>query len=76
MGDDEDDTRIYKVVLNFDEQYSIWPIDRDNPDGWRDEGMRGAKAECLVHIEHVWTDMRPSSLRNAMEVQAQAETSP
>ena len=53
----------YKVVINHEEQYSIWPADRPNPLGWRDEGSQGTKAECLDHIETVWTDMRPLSLR-------------
>jgi MbtH protein len=47
--------------------YSISPADRDNPAGWRDEGKRGAKAECLEHIDTVWTDMRPLSLREKMD---------
>lgn len=55
-----------KVVLNDEEQYSIWPSGRDNPDGWRDAGFTGGKDECLAHIEQVWTDMRPRSLREAM----------
>jgi MbtH protein len=63
----EDDTdRIYKVVVNHEEQYSIWPADRDNPAGWRDEGTRGTKAECLAHVDEVWTDMRPLSLRQKL----------
>jgi len=57
-----------KVVLNDEEQYSIWPSDRDNPDGWHDAGFAGTKDECLAHIEQVWTDMRPRSLREAMKV--------
>lgn len=64
--DGEDDTR-YKVVVNHEEQYSIWPADRDNPLGWRDAEKAGPKAECLAHIKEVWTDMRPLSLRKAME---------
>ncbi|WP_214318586.1 MbtH family protein [Nonomuraea sediminis] len=56
-----------KVVLNDEEQYSIWPADRDNPSGWYDEGFSGTKDECLEHIERVWTDMRPKSLREAMD---------
>ncbi|TMR94432.1 MbtH family protein [Nonomuraea basaltis] len=55
-----------KVVLNDEEQYSIWPADRDNPSGWYDAGFSGTKDECLEHIEQVWTDMRPKSLREAM----------
>ena len=63
MTDHEDDTTIYKVVVNHEEQYSIWPADRENAPGWRDAGTSGSKAECLAHIERVWTDMRPLSLR-------------
>jgi MbtH protein len=60
---EQEDTTVYKVVLNHEEQYSIWPQYRDNPLGWRDEGKVGLKAECLDHIQKVWTDMRPLSLR-------------
>jgi len=64
---DEDDKRLYKVVINHEEQYSIWPQDRANPLGWRDEGKAGTRKECLAHIDEVWTDMRPLSLRNRMD---------
>jgi MbtH protein len=68
FGDDEsEDKTIYKVVLNHEEQYSIWPADRENPAGWRDDGKKGTKAECLAHIKEVWTDMRPLSLRKQMD---------
>ncbi|MEP6919456.1 MAG: MbtH family protein [Acidobacteriota bacterium] len=62
-----DDTTIYKVVINHEEQYSIWPAGRDNPLGWRDAGRSGLKAECLEYIKEVWTDMRPLSLRQRGE---------
>jgi MbtH protein len=52
-----------KVVVNHEEQYSIWPADRELPLGWREAGTQGTKAECLAYIEEVWTDMRPLSLR-------------
>jgi MbtH protein len=65
--DDSEDTREYIVVLNDEEQYSIWLGDKPVPAGWRAEGKRGSKADCLAHIEQVWTDMRPLSLRRAME---------
>jgi MbtH protein len=65
--DARDDTPLYKVVVNHEEQYSIWPADRDNAPGWRDADKTGTKAECLEHINAVWTDMRPLSLRRAME---------
>lgn len=63
--DNED--RTYLAVLNDEEQYSIWPADRDLPAGWRGAGFRGSEADCLAHIEEIWTDMRPLSLRRAME---------
>jgi MbtH protein len=65
--DDEEGRTIYKVVVNHEEQYSIWPADRENALGWMDAGKSGAKAECLAYIEEVWTDMRPLSLRKKME---------
>lgn len=64
---EEEDTTVYKVVVNDEEQYSIWPTDRDNPCGWKDVGKSGSKAECLAYIEQVWTDMRPLSLRKKMD---------
>jgi MbtH protein len=56
----------YAVVVNHEEQYSIWPADRPLPAGWRQDGMTGTESECLAHIDRVWTDMRPLSLRLAM----------
>jgi MbtH protein len=67
---EEVDNRIYKVVLNHEAQYSIWPVDRGNPLGWTDDGKTGTKQECLDHIKEVWTDMRPLSLRRHMEESA------
>jgi MbtH protein len=64
--EDHDDTTIYKVVVNHEEQYSIWPAERDNPLGWNDVGKQGTKVECLAYIKEVWTDMRPLSLRKKM----------
>jgi uncharacterized protein YbdZ (MbtH family) len=64
---DKEDTTIYKVVVNHEEQYSIWPEYKENPLGWRDGGKVGPKAECLAYIKEVWTDMRPLSLRKKME---------
>lgn len=65
--DEREDTTIYRVVVNHEEQYSIWPVDREIPVGWRDAGKSGPKAECLAYIKEVWTDMRPLSLRKQME---------
>jgi MbtH protein len=61
--EDREDATIYKVVVNHEEQYSIWPADRESPLGWKDAGKSGPKAECLSFIKEVWTDMRPLSLR-------------
>lgn len=67
MPDDRDDERLYLVVLNDEEQYSIWLADRDLPAGWRAEGTEGSRQACLDHITEVWTDMRPLSLRRSMD---------
>ncbi|MBD2432777.1 MULTISPECIES: MbtH family protein [Fischerella] len=64
--DDKEDTTIYKVVVNHEQQYSIWPSDRENPLGWTNVGKSGSKQECLDYIKEVWTDMRPLSLRKKM----------
>jgi MbtH protein len=65
VRDSEDDVR-YTVVVNDEEQYSIWPVCRAVPEGWIVVGVEGGKAECLAHIAEVWTDMRPRSLRMRM----------
>ncbi len=64
---DEDDDRIYKVVVNHEAQYSIWPAGRENAPSWRDVGKSGSRTACLDYITEVWTDMRPLSLRKAMK---------
>ena len=66
MSEADDGTQ-YQVVVNDEEQYSIWPADREPPPGWREAGFRGHKAECLAHVKAVWTDLRPLSLRRAMQ---------
>lgn len=73
--DEEEDKTIYKVVVNHEEQYSIWPAYRENPLGWRDVGKSGLKQECLAYIKEVWTDMRPLSLRKRMEEIAKQKSS-
>jgi MbtH protein len=70
-----EDTTIYNVVVNHEEQYSIWPTYREVPLGWRIAGKSGKKAECLEYIKEVWTDMRPLSLRKKMEEAAAAKSS-
>jgi uncharacterized protein YbdZ (MbtH family) len=64
---DREDTTIYKVVVNHEEQYSIWPEHKEPPLGWNEVGKSGPKPECLAYIKEVWTDMRPLSLRRWME---------
>jgi uncharacterized protein YbdZ (MbtH family) len=68
-----EESSIYKVVVNTEEQYSIWPEDRANALGWSDAGKSGAKEECLAYIREVWTDMRPLSLRKKMEEAARLD---
>ena len=77
MGyEEEEDTRQYTVVMNHEEQYSIWLADRELPLGWTAVGKTGTKQECLDYIEEVWTDMRPLSLRQKMAaVAANADSS-
>ncbi|MBN6039851.1 MbtH family NRPS accessory protein [Amycolatopsis sp. 195334CR] len=62
----------YRVVVNHEEQYSIWPENRENPAGWRDAGKAGNKDECLAFVSEVWTDMRPLSLRVRTEARTHA----
>jgi MbtH protein len=65
--DEREDRTVFAVLVNLEEQYSIWPADREKPAGWRDVGKHGLKAECLAYIKEVWTDMRPLSLRKKIE---------
>src|SRR3712207_6166706 len=67
--DEYEDKTIYKVVVNHEEQYSIWPADRENALGWSDAGKAGTRQECLDYIREVWTDRRPLSQRKEMEEQ-------
>ena len=64
LSDDQEDDTIYKVVVNHEEQYSIWAADRPEPLGWHDVGRTGTKRECLAYIQEVWTDIRPLSVRS------------
>jgi MbtH protein len=63
----------FQVVVNDEEQYSIWPAEQEPPAGWRPAGFTGAREDCLAHIDAVWTDMRPKSLRIAMALNDSAE---
>lgn len=64
----------YLVVVNHEEQYSVWFADREIPAGWRAEGTSGTRDECLDYIERIWTDMRPLSLRQRMAAEQVAES--
>ena len=66
MREEIEDKTIYKVVLNHEEQYSIWPAHKQNAAGWRDGGRNGTRQECLAFIKEVWTDMQPLSFRRKM----------
>ena len=69
---DNEDTRTYRVVVNHEEQYSLWLEYKDIPNGWRDAGKVGSREECMAYVDEVWTDMRPLSLRKHMEEQEAA----
>jgi len=71
---DAQQTRPHVVVVNDEEQYSIWPVGRDLPAGWRRDGFTGTEEECLAYIDETWTDMRPASLRRWMEDHERAGT--
>jgi MbtH protein len=60
---DAEDTRQYQVVVNDEDQYSIWWVEQPVPAGWHPDGFTGSRSECLEHVEQVWTDMRPRSVR-------------
>ena len=64
----DDDAR-YQVLRNDEDQYSLWPADLEVPAGWYQVGKEGTKDECSTYVDEVWTDMRPLSLRKAMESQ-------
>lgn len=70
MSNEERDDAVYTAVINDEEQYSIWPLDRELPLGWKRVGEQGSRAECLAYVDQVWTDMRPRSLRERMEAVA------
>lgn len=67
---EQEDTTLYTVVVNTEEQYSIWPATQEIPLGWKAAGKTGVKQDCLSYIKEVWTDMRPLSLRQKMQTVA------
>jgi len=71
-GNNDEKEDLYEVVVNHEEQYSMWPVGKEIPAGWKTAGKRGNRRECGDYIESVWTDMRPLSLRERMEADAGA----
>jgi MbtH protein len=67
MNEETSTESLYQTVVNHEQQYSVWIANREPPAGWRAEGITGTKQECLAYIGHVWTDMRPRSLREKMD---------
>jgi len=72
MIEEREDDRTFAVVVNEEEQYSVWLADREPPIGWRTIGIVGSRADCLAQISEIWTDMRPRSLRVRMDANSQA----
>jgi len=71
----DDENGLYLVVVNDEEQYSIWPPDRTIPAGWYPVGEARPREECLTHIEELWTDMRPKSVRMLIEAAGAKDSS-
>jgi MbtH protein len=67
----DDDIR-YQVLRNDEDQYSLWQADHDVPAGWQPVGKQGTRDECSAYVDEAWTDMRPRSLRERMDAEAQA----
>ena len=61
-----DDNTTFQVLVNDEGQYSLWPAEKEVPEGWRPDGTRGTRQECMDHVDEVWTDMRPRSLQERM----------
>lgn len=66
MGSNDGENGLYRVVVNAEDQYSIWEIGKAIPDGWTQVGQAASKEMCLAEIRRLWTDMRPRSLREEM----------
>ncbi len=69
-NEQNEDTRVYVVLINDEEQYSLWPRNQDVPAGWRSVDISGSKEECMKYVDETWTDMRPKSLRQKMDAAA------
>lgn len=69
----EEDRTTYQVVVNKENQYSIWSDFKEIPDGWQTVGKTGNKEACLTYIKEIWTDMRPLSLRSQIDAAGKPE---
>ncbi|MEV5602555.1 MbtH family NRPS accessory protein [Streptomyces sp. NPDC052299] len=56
----------YLVAVNDEEQHALWPAETPLPAGWRAEGFSGTEEECVAHVDQVWPDIRPLSLRRRL----------
>ena len=65
-GEESDRSEAFVVLINDEEQHSLWPAQKSIPAGWRIVGPRGSKAECLEYVERVWTDITPLTVRKRM----------
>jgi uncharacterized protein YbdZ (MbtH family) len=63
----DDESGTFLVLVNDEDQHSLWPAFADIPQGWRKVFGESGRAECLAYVEQHWTDMRPKSLREAMD---------
>lgn len=63
----DDEATVFVVLVNDEDQYSLWPRFKEIPAGWKQVGPTGSKEECLKFVEANWIDMRPRSLREAKE---------
>ncbi|MGW0856746.1 MbtH family protein [Streptomyces sp. NPDC002690] len=66
----DDESGRFFVLVNGEEQHSLWPAFAEIPDGWRVVFGEDGRAECLEYVEREWSDMRPKSLRDAMAADA------
>lgn len=62
--DDENGT--FQVLVNDEDQHSLWPVFKDVPTGWRVVFGPASRSEALDYVDTHWTDLRPKSLRDAM----------
>ncbi len=67
MAHEADPQKQFIVLINAEEQYSLWPHGKEVPQGWQAVGKQGTRSECCDYVDTVWTDMRPLSLRRKMD---------